>query len=278
MPKRASKMRHGLVIFTDLDGTLLDSRTYDFTPALPALDLIQSRGVPLILVSSKTRAEIEVLRRKLAPDSPFISENGGAIFFPQTFILPEGIAYEERGPYKAVTLGRPIEEVLDRAAKLKGEFRFRGFSEMSCQEIAALTQLNQEEALLASKREFDEPIVLENFVEYGQRFCKKAVELGLECVTGGRFIHLSMGANKGRAVERVLTIYRELEGPVRSVGLGDSPNDIPMLEVVDKAVVMLPRGAAAMRDFVHSDLIWAEGGGPEAWSKAILAIVEDLAS
>ncbi len=271
-------MCHAILIFTDLDGTLLDSRTYDFTPALPALDLIHSRGVPLILVSSKTRAEIEVLRTKLSPDSPFISENGAAIFFPRKFILPKDITYEERGPYKALTLGRPIEEVLDRLAKLKDEFQFRGFSEMSSQEIAALTDLKSEEAILASKREFDEPIVLENFVESRERFCKRAAELGLECVMGGRFIHCSIGANKGRAVKRVLEIYRGLQGPVRSVGLGDSPNDIPMLEVVDKAVVMFPRDEASMKNFVHSDVIWIEGGGPEVWGKAVLAILEDLTS
>lgn len=278
MPKKAQKTWHTIVIFTDLDGTLLDSRTYDFTPALPALDLIHSRGVPLILVSSKTRAEIEVLRRNLSPDSPFISENGAAIFFPETFILPKDIAHQKLGPYKALILGRPIEEVLNILAGLKREFQFKGFSDMSSQEIADLTHLKPEEAILASKREFDEPIVLEDFVEYKERFCRRAVELGLECVTGGRFIHLSIGCNKGRAVERVLEIYRELRGPVRSVGLGDSPNDISMLEVVDKAVVMLPRNTDSMRDFVHSDLMWAGGGGPEAWSQAVLTILEDLTS
>jgi mannosyl-3-phosphoglycerate phosphatase len=54
-----------LVIFTDLDGTLLDRNTYSFEPALPALHLIRQKDIPLILTSSKTRAEIEFCQAQL---------------------------------------------------------------------------------------------------------------------------------------------------------------------------------------------------------------------
>ncbi len=54
-----------LVIFTDLDGTLLDRDTYSFEPALPALRLIRQKDIPLVLSSSKTRAEIEFYRERI---------------------------------------------------------------------------------------------------------------------------------------------------------------------------------------------------------------------
>ena len=276
MAERSLRTRSSIIIFTDLDGTLLDSQTYDFTPALPALKRIHSLQIPLILVSSKTRAEIEILRKKLSLDSPFISENGGGIFFPRTFTLPKDIAWERIGDYKTILTGRPIKEVLGRITELKKEFEFKGFSEMSGKEIAAITDLELEEAMLASRREFDEPIVLENSGDDGEIFCKKATELGLECVAGGRFIHLYIGGNKGRAVEMVLNIYRKLKGPVFSIALGDSPNDIPMLEVVDKAVVMLQKGGVSIKRLVHPDLLRADGGGPDVWNRVVLDILEDL--
>jgi len=276
MAERSLRTRSSIIIFTDLDGTLLDSQTYDFTPALPALKRIHSLQIPLILVSSKTRAEIEILRKKLSLDSPFISENGGGIFFPRTFTLPKDIAWERIGDYKTILTGRPIKEVLGRITELKKEFEFKGFSEMSGKEIAAITDLELEEAMLASRREFDEPIVLENSGDDGEIFCKKATELGLECVAGGRFIHLYIGGNKGRAVEMVLNIYRKLKGPVFSIALGDSPNDIPMLEVVDKAVVMLHKGGVSTKGLVHQDLLRADGGGPDVWNRVVLVILEGL--
>lgn len=276
MAKRSRRARSSIIIFTDLDGTLLDSQTYDFTPALPALKRIHSLQIPLILVSSKTRAEIEILRKKLSLDSPFISENGGGIFFPPTFTLPKDVAWERIGGYKTILTGRPIKEVLGRITELKKEFQFKGFSDMSGKEIAAITDLELEEAILASRREFDEPIVLENSGNDGEIFCKKAAELGLECVAGGRFIHLYIGGNKGRAVEMVLNIYRQLKGPVFSIALGDSSNDIPMLEVVDKAVVMPQKGGVSIKRLVHPDLVRADGGGPDVWNRVVLDILADL--
>jgi len=227
-------------------------------------------------VSSKTRAEIEILRKKLSLDSPFISENGGGIFFPPTFTLPKDVAWERIGGYKTILTGRPIKEVLGRITELKKEFQFKGFSDMSGKEIAAITDLELEEAILASRREFDEPIVLENSGNDGEIFCKKAAELGLECVAGGRFIHLYIGGNKGRAVEIVLNIYRQLKGPVFSIALGDSSNDIPMLEVVDKAVVMPQKGGVSIKRLVHPDLVRADGGGPKVWNRVVLDILADL--
>ena len=73
-----------LVIFSDMDGTLLDSK-YSFRDAEKALDLIKKKKVPLILSSSKTRAELELYRKKMRNRHPFIVENGGAIFIPKNY-------------------------------------------------------------------------------------------------------------------------------------------------------------------------------------------------
>lgn len=265
-----------MLIFTDLDGTLLDNQTYDFNPALPALKLIHSLKIPLILVSSKTRAEIASLRNRLSLEDPFIAENGGGIFFPATFRVPKDYPYEIVDGYNVLCIGRPIKEVLEKSSMLKESFAFRGFSEMPVEEIAAITGLTLEQAILASKREFDEPIVLENPLDDREMFCKKASDLGLDCVHGGRFVHLFLGSNKGRAVEIVLNIYRQLRGPLFSIALGDSPNDFPMLEAVDKAVLMHDRDGTYMKGLDHPDLMRADGGGPAAWNEVVLAILAEV--
>lgn len=273
MDDSSKRRRSQTLIFTDLDGTLLDEKTYDFKPALPALRLIHSLEIPLILASSKTRAEIESLRKRLSLDTPFITENGGGVFFPAAFTLPQDYSYEELDGYNALLVGRPIKEVLEKSRKLKQHFDFKGFSEMHVKEIAAITGLNTEEAVLASRREFDEPIVLEDPLDDGEIFCREASDLGLDCVHGGRFIHLSLGSDKGKAVQLVLRIYEQLGGPIFSIALGDSPNDISMLKVVDKAVLMQDKGGIHTKDLIHPDLMGVEEGGPEAWNGVILSVL-----
>jgi mannosyl-3-phosphoglycerate phosphatase family protein len=269
------RSRPSLLIFTDLDGTLLDAQTYDFSPALPALNLIRSLKIPLILVSSKTRAEIEDLGKRLSLEAPFIVENGGGVFFPGTFSLPEDQDYRQVKGYKLVLTGRPIDEVLSKAIPLKREYDYTGFSEMSARAIAAETGLSLHEAGLAARREFDEPILLKNPV-YREMFCKRANDLGLECVEGGRFIHLFIGGDKGKAVKIVLGVYTRLWGPVSSIGLGDSPNDFPMLDVVDKPVLMAQKNGIYKGDLAHSDYLLANGFGPEAWNRIVLSLVADF--
>ena len=276
MADYCKRPRPPLVIFTDLDGTLLDDCTYDFSPALPALNVIRSLGIPLVLVSSKTRAEMEFFKRKLSVDSPFIAENGGGIFFPSDLVLPKGYTPVPVDDYNALFVGRPINEVLARSEALKKRFDYKGFSEMSVSEIASITGLSLEQAFLASKREFDEPIILESPADDEESFLKEASRLGLSCVRGGRFFHLFSGGDKGKAVEIVLAVYRDLYGPFVSIALGDSPNDISMLEAADKAVLMRGRDGAYMSDPINSSLIKAKGGGPEAWNEVMLNILKNF--
>jgi len=75
------------VIFTDLDGTLLDAETYSYEAARPALAMLKKRQIPVVLCTSKTRAETEAIARRLGLKHPFIVENGGAIFIPQGYFF-----------------------------------------------------------------------------------------------------------------------------------------------------------------------------------------------
>ena len=95
------------IIFTDLDGTLLDHFTYSFSAASDALKLIKEKGIPLIICTSKTCAEILPIRKRLRNKDPFISENGGAIYMPDRYF---SFLYEFqkriRG-YRIIEIGTP---------------------------------------------------------------------------------------------------------------------------------------------------------------------------
>jgi HAD superfamily hydrolase (TIGR01484 family) len=74
--------RPAVVIFSDLDGTLLNEK-YDYAAVQNIIDKLLSRHSCLVLSSSKTYAEIEHYRNKLNIQDPFICENGAAIFVPK---------------------------------------------------------------------------------------------------------------------------------------------------------------------------------------------------
>jgi mannosyl-3-phosphoglycerate phosphatase len=269
--------RSHIVIFTDLDGTLLDDHTYDFKPALTALKLIRSRKIPLIMVSSKTREEMECYRKELSIGDPFIVENGGAIYFPPSFPLPDEYSFETVDEYREVIIGTPLAVISEKIDELKEQFRLRSFSELPVEEIAALTGLTHEQAHRASVREFDETIVLEGPVDE-ELVRTKALELGIDCVRGGRFLHFFCGGDKGKAVEVILDVYQQQGRSVTSIGLGDGQNDLAMLWAVDQAVVMEAEDGGYVAGLDHPDFMKAGGRGPGAWNRVVMHILQDLLS
>jgi hydroxypyruvate reductase len=259
------------IIITDLDGTLLDAATYSCAPARQALDIIRARGIPLILCSSKTRAEIEALRGELDNHHPFISENGGGVFIPHGYFTAP-FASEDIGGYRLVTLGPPYAEIRRQFVRLREESqaRVRGFGDMTAEEVAALTGLSINAAQRARQRDFDEPFVFEGAPD--ERFLRAIEESGLRW-TEGRLFHIMGEHDKGRAVSLLKALYEKQSGTVESIGLGDSLNDLPLLRSVDVPVlVMHPDGS-------HDARIDIEGmaktrlPGPAGWNESVLRLL-----
>jgi mannosyl-3-phosphoglycerate phosphatase len=269
------------IFFSDLDGTLLDHDSYSWAAAEEALAEIERRRLPLVLVSSKTRAEMEVLRRKLGNGHPFVSENGGGIFFPRGYfpMKVEG-AVSVSHQYLCVALARPYAEILAALEEITEETGASvvGFRQMSAREVAQNTGLTPRQADLARQREFDEPFFFTGSAQEQARFLAAARERGLTITRGGRFWHAFAGSDKGRAVERLMKLYREAlrgSGRVRSVALGDSANDLPMLKAANVAVV-IPKPGGAHDETLTDALpraIRAPAPGPEGWNEAVLELL-----
>ena len=227
-----------LAIFTDLDGTLLDRHTYACDEALPAFRRCLSNNVPVVFCSSKTRAEIEELRRMLGSADPFISENGGAVFVPsEHFPFPiEDHTIELGGRYARLT--STLDE-LSRDLKVP----VRAFHHMTPEEIAGETGLPLHRAELAAAREYDEPFTFVGASEpERRRFLEAAEARGLCWTHGGRFYHLLAHAGKRQAVTALIDLYRHWNPAIRTAGLGDSANDAPMLAVVDIPILIMQPG------------------------------------
>jgi len=272
------------IIFTDLDGTLLDYATYSFNDALPALTLIKERSIPLVVCSSKTAAEIEYHRKNLENHHPFVSENGGGIFVPKGyfgFLVKDldlckqdaSIRLDSNHTYEIVRLGARYDE-LRRVLKVlrqKG-FPVRGFGDMSDAEVSVLTGLPVQEAILAKQREFDEPFVVDGGQDQIGLIKDAIEELGFHYIEG-RIGHIVGASDKGKAVDLLISLYETAFGRVTTIGIGDAPNDIPMLQGVDRPVVVQQPDGSYHRNIRLEGLIMADGKGPAGWNRAVMDLL-----
>ncbi len=271
-----------LVVFTDLDGTLLDHRTYAFDAARSTLDQLARDGVPVILCSSKTRAEIEHLRAQLSLPHPFISENGGAVFVPDGYFpFPHGAA--RRWPdYRVIEFGRPYHELVSALHTTAEAVRIpvAGFSDMTVEEVGRLCGLSLLQARLAKLREYDEPFqILDPSPRSRSRLLRILHRRGLRCTRSSRFEHLTGATDKGVAVAALRRLYeRAVEEPIVTIGLGDSLSDLPLLRAVDIPIIVDNQDAAAsdrlLRKVPTARLTNKQG--PRGWAEAIDGALETL--
>lgn len=266
------------VIFTDLDGTLLDHDTYSFTAALPALELVKLKRIPLVFCSSKTRAEIGCLRERLGNLHPFISENGGGIFVPVSYFSEDDIRAvspkaEIIGGYWVFVLGTPYQVLRGVLKKLRSNgFEIKGFGDMSGLEVAEITGLDRKEAELAKRREFDEPFIFQGDEGKLARLLASIQEKGL-LHAQARVHHLMGDHDKGKAVEVLTRLYQRKLPEIVTIALGDSPADFPMLERVDYPIIVRNYRGEHDRRIALPNLIRADGIGPEGWNKAVLEFI-----
>jgi mannosyl-3-phosphoglycerate phosphatase len=269
------------VVFVDLDGTLLDTDAGSWEAAGPAVQALRDHGIPLILVSSKTRAELEPLRQRLRHQDPFITESGAAVFVPRgvfTFPLER---VRTKTPYDVIELGMPYHMLRDVLKQIEDavETPLHGFGDLSVDDVMQVTGLSRADATLAKMREYDEPFLLQGPQTLVEEVCRQIVTRGLRWTTAGGLFHLTGDNDKGAAAETLMRCYQREQRlrfqsrPVESVGIGDSLSDVPLLAVVDHPILMQRRDGSFDREVLLPRLVRTRGIGSAGWNDAMLRLL-----
>ncbi len=275
--------QHGLLIFTDMDGSLLNHFDYNFDAAKPLLTQLRGQQVPVIPCTSKTAAELFTLREAMQSEAPFITENGAAVFIPVGSLLQQPDDTIEQDGYWVKAFTETREHWLSLLAKIKDKYDgcFNHFHQMTLADIIAATGLDEQSAEQASQRQYGEPVMWLADDAKKAEFVAELESLGAKVLQGGRFIHVSGNADKGQALQWLATQYQCYSftpKPIKTVAIGDSHNDVAMLEAADIALLMpspvheLPKVERKKNTYI------AETVAPEGWQQGVKQIIKNLES
>lgn len=264
-----------LVIFTDLDGTLLDQASYSYRGAEETLQRLHQLAIPLVLTSSKTCAELLSLQDRLGLCEAFIPENGGGIFVPAGHPLAADRNMQQFGELRGIRFGKSYTYIRKIFAMFRAEYQLKGFGDMAIEEIMALTDLSRAQARLAAKRDFSEPFLFQG-ARRAEALAAEVARYGLSVTKGGRFYHLmSAEQDKGRAVSATIRLFQDTRAQkLVSIGLGDDENDFPMLKVVD-IPVLVPKPNGNYASLALDGLRKAPWPGSRGWGAAVTRILDE---
>ncbi len=249
------------IVITDLDGTLLDHHSYAWGAASPALQALHQRGIPVVFNTSKTLEESRQLQREIGITGPVIVENGSCIAAADT----------------QTVLGQPRDAIcawLD-ASGCRSRYRFASFSDLGVDGIVRETGLDAARATKAAHRAWSEPLLWQDTDAALEAFAREAAVAGMHLLRGGRFVHVLGDCDKGRAS---LALVDQITGggSARMVALGDSPNDLAMLEVADRAFwVRSPVAEPPYAGQRPAGASVTRSTGPSGWNEAIMALLEE---
>jgi mannosyl-3-phosphoglycerate phosphatase len=262
------------LVATDLDGTLLDHYTYSWQAAQTSIQALQARGSMIVINTSKTLAEVHTLQQELKLNAPFIVENGSAIYAPASspaahFLNPYTTEFSR------LVLGNDVAAITGLLQQLRkhNKWQFEGFSDWSVADVVLHTNLSQDKAVQAKERQFSEPILWQDSETNFELFAKELAKNNLKTIKGGRFIHVLGNSDKGTALLALRKLLPNFSN-IKLICLGDSYNDLDMLQIADYPVLV----RSPAHDFPAHQCpvppIYTNAYGPEGWREAIQKILQ----
>ena len=261
------------LIFSDLDGCFLDHHDYQYAHTIDQARTLEDLGIPLIFNSSKTRSEITLLCAEIGNHHPFIIENGAAVLVPENYFNFRPKDRTSNAQYEMFQLARIKGYWLECIASLKSDFPgdFVSFQDLSLGDVMDLTGLVKGAAIAAMERQFSEPVMWLGSQIGKTKFINSLQRKGATVTQGGRFLSVGGNCDKGRALKWLRDLYAANNSikSVNDLAIGDSENDLPMLEVAMEAVLIRSPSHKFPKVNRADGLYKSKKFGPRGWTEEV---------
>ena len=262
------KKKNIIIIFTDLDGSILDRDTFKFDQIKEYIKKLIISGIHIIPNSSKTEIEIMEFNRELGENLPYISENGSVI---------NGLNLLNSNFPTKIILSREKEELLEIfknkvPENLQSKCRF--IQNLSKKDQINIFGLNEIKLKNALDRKYTEPFLFDGSKNEKKNLSKILKENSLTIQEGGRVINLCDNVNKVKSMNKILKIYKKIQSNIKVIAVGDNYNDLDMLKNSDLPCLVF--NDQFKEDQINIDnLIISNKPSPEGWADVIkMALVK----
>ena len=262
------KKKFTVVIFTDLDGSLLHRDTFQFDTIKDYIKSLVSKGVIIIPNSSKTEKEIEKFNEELGINLPYISENGSSIHglnlitsnFPDKLVLSR-----DKDELLKIYENKVPEKLKEKCFQI---------SKMSKKEKENILGQKDEKLKDALNRKYTLPFLFKGDKNEKNRLLKILNSNSLTLQEGGRVSNLCDNINKVKSMNRVIKILKKTEDKIKTIAVGDNFNDLEMLRNCDIPCLVF-NDQFTLDQINIENLVFSNKPSPEGWADVIkMALVK----
>ena len=250
------------LIFTDLDGSLLDRDTFKFDEIKDYLKKLLSKGIFIIPNTSKTEKEILEFNNELGSNLPYISENGAAI---------NGLDLLNSNLPKELILSRDKNNLINIFKKSVPENlqnKCKWLSEMDKKKQSLIFGLEDDKLKMALDRKYTIPFLFEGNKSERNELSKIVKNKGLALQEGGRVINLTDKVNKAKALQVFVRFFKKNNKNVKTIAVGDNYNDLDMLKTSEFPCLVF-NDKFTLDEIPIKNLITTNKPSPEGWADVI---------
>ncbi len=269
------------LIFTDLDGTLLDHENYSYGNNKKIITSIINNENDVIFNTSKTFSEsINLLKKLNLTNMPFSTENGALLYFPKNRFKKIKNS-SDYGKYWKIRIAKLSSKNWHQfLLKKQKKFNFLIAQDLSSKILKKYTNLNNTSKML--NREASQIILWEDSLVKLKKFKKELNSKKQQgvLIQGSRFMQVSSVCNKRIAKKLISHIYdNQFYGTYskNTIALGDSKNDIDMLNSASySCIIKNPSGSFPRLRSNKKNIIKSSKFAPDGWSQALYKLNNTL--
>ena len=272
--KRDSMSFSNILLFTDLDGTLLNKKTFEFKAALNLIKNCISKGINIIPNSSKTDLELNEICEDLKIPKVYISENGSCIY---------GLNFLSENLNKKICLSRNKDIIFKNFTdkiNVKLQKKCLILENETLQNQIEVLGLPKNKISKAMNRKFSIPFIFLGNKEEEVELKKNVKRNGLNVQFGGRVLSLGDEVSKGDAMMRFISLLsNETKKNYISICVGDNENDFDMLDKCDYPC-LVKNGPLKNINF-KNQCVFSKKEAPDGWVEVVnktLNIIEEVRS
>ncbi|MDG1981801.1 MAG: HAD-IIB family hydrolase [Alphaproteobacteria bacterium] len=262
-----------ILIFTDLDGSLLNHSNFEFYTIKPFILKCLRNNIRIIPNTSKTKNEVEFFSEQLGVDIPFIVENGSAIHN-----LDLVCSHFDKN-IKSLILSRTANEIFEIfnnkvPLSLRNQCLF--LKDMNASKQSKVLGLNGEQLTSALNRLYSIPLIFNGPIEIKNELISIFNDLDIKFHEGGRVINICDNCSKGDAMKIILKKMEDIKKKYHSIVIGDSPNDISMLALSNQPCVVPLPDEENLNKLKLKKVIRANQVAPDGWKEVVLKSLDRI--